>query len=129
MQKATKTALDRLWQKAVRVGKDSCEYCGKKGALNGHHIFTRSRMNTRWDIENGILLCVGCHTFSSRFSAHKTPYKFFKWLEKERGAAWVNTLQKKSDKVAKGTNKEKIMQKLQDMIYNQGAPQKPKGTD
>lgn len=38
-----------------------CEVCGEY-AYCGHHIFTRgSSLRTRWDLENGIALCIRCH--------------------------------------------------------------------
>ncbi len=33
-------------------------------------------------LDNGITLCPGCHTFSSVFSAHKTPEAFTRWFKK-----------------------------------------------
>ena len=100
--KRIKRHLDKLWQQAIRNRDQYCQVCGNTEGLNGHHIFSRSRMNTRWDIENGILLCTGCHTFSSLMSAHKASRAFFEWLERTKGKTWVDNLEARSQMICKG---------------------------
>lgn len=78
-----------------------CEYCGKKSPLNSHHIFSRSKKSTRWVVENGISLCVGHHTFSSSFSAHKTPLEFIDWLYDYKGRDKIDILRLKANTVSK----------------------------
>ena len=76
-------ALDKLWSMIIRkAGK--CLYCGKTENLQAHHIITRSIMSLRWELANGVCLCPGCHTLSSKFSAHKTPIEFIQWFGMER---------------------------------------------
>jgi hypothetical protein len=72
--RATRTAslkrlrkeLDRLWQRYVveRAG-GWCELCQDmepKAAYCGHHVFTKaSSLATRWDPDNGVAVCHGCH--------------------------------------------------------------------
>jgi hypothetical protein len=70
--------------------------CKKRGRLNSHHIYTRNKKSVRWDLKNGITLCVGCHTFSSKFSAHGTPTEFTYWLHKNLGNEFMNTLMAKA---------------------------------
>lgn len=82
---------DNLWSEVVRM-KGSCEYCGKTEYLNAHHIFGRNNKSLRWETLNGICLCSGCHTFSSVFSAHKTPTEFTYWLESVRGKEYMDKL-------------------------------------
>ena len=61
--------LDIAWSLLVKLRAGmKCEYCGKTSYLNSHHIYSRSKASTRWLPENGISLCVGHHTFSSKFS-------------------------------------------------------------
>ena len=104
--KSIEKQLDELWTKVIRQ-KGYCECCGSKNKqLNAHHIFTRSRKATRWEISNGICLCAGCHTLSSKLSAHKTPYEFNKWLEEKKGKKWIDLLCKKSNEIYKPTKKE-----------------------
>ena len=69
--------------------------------LNSHHIYSRSNRSTRWDLENGVCLCVGHHTFSTKFSAHKTPTEFTEWLYKEKGEAWMSDLRTQAHAIAK----------------------------
>jgi len=99
-KKTLEKKLDNKWAEAIKVRAGfRCEYCGKRENLNSHHIFTRSRKATRWELNNGICLCVGCHTFSSKFSAHKTPIEFTHWLEKTKGVKWLEELQQMSNEV------------------------------
>jgi len=99
-KKTLEKKLDNKWAEAIKVRAGfRCEYCGKRENLNSHHIFTRSRKATRWELNNGCCLCVGCHTFSSKFSAHKTPIEFTHWLEKTKGVKWLETLQQMSNEV------------------------------
>ena len=70
-------SLDKLWSDAVKDrDHHRCRFCNGIDGLNSHHIFTRSRKSTRWDIDNGITLCRGHHIFT----AHKSPKKFENWL-------------------------------------------------
>ena len=79
-------AVDAKWSFAVKKRAGfKCEHCGKHTGLNSHHIFSRSNRATRWHVPNGICLCVACHTFSSKFSAHKTPTEFTEWLKEHLG--------------------------------------------
>lgn len=85
--------VDKLWSECIRkVWK--CEYCFKKEYLNAHHIFSRSNKSVRWEISNWICLCSGCHTFSSKFSAHQTPTEFTRWLENKRWKNYLDNLEK-----------------------------------
>lgn len=94
--------LDAAWSKLVKLrGGMKCEYCGKKYPLNSHHIFSRSKKSTRWVVENGISLCVGHHTFSSSFSAHKTPLEFIDWLYDYKGRDKIDILRLKANTVSK----------------------------
>lgn len=84
---------DRLWSLCIRM-IGYCEYCWKKEYLNAHHIYWRNNKSVRWEIYNGICLCSGCHTFSSVFSAHKTPTEFTYWLEHYKWKEYMDTLRK-----------------------------------
>ena len=95
-EKSLPKKADDLWSKVVRkVG--SCEVCGKRENLNAHHIFTRHNKSTRWDLDNGICLCSGCHVFSDKFSAHKTPTDFTYWLEKQYSREYLEILGRKAN--------------------------------
>jgi 5-methylcytosine-specific restriction endonuclease McrA len=90
--KGKNTSLDNLWRDCIRErAGGACEYCGKTTSLNSHHIFSRSNYNVRWDLSNGICLCVGHHIFGN-FSAHKSPLEFCEWLKEVRGNDWYEAL-------------------------------------
>jgi len=79
--------LDTLWAKAVKLRADNrCEIVtdkrcqnvnglGKGHGLNAHHMIGRSNYNVRWDVNNGVALCVKHHVFSI-WSAHQNPFWF-----------------------------------------------------
>lgn len=91
---------DELWSKLVKIRAGfRCEYCWRKDHLNSHHIFSRNNRATRFLLENGICLCVGCHTMSSKFSAHKTPLEFALWIIAERWQERYDNLKAKSKEI------------------------------
>lgn len=111
--------LDDAWSKLVKLrARNECEYCGKSSPLNSHHIFSRSKKSVRWDAMNGICLCVGHHTFSSKFSAHKTPTEFTYWLERKKGKAYMELLTIKANQISKlhQFEKEILLQELNRQI-------------
>lgn len=106
MNKKIKNKLDTLWSKIVKLrAGNKCEYCSKKEGLNSHHIFSRSNMCVRWDLENGVCLCVSHHVFGN-MSAHKAPLEFAEWLKTERGEKWYNDLRRRASKICKFTEIE-----------------------
>lgn len=111
--------LDDAWSKLVKLKAGmKCEYCGKTTTLNSHHIFSRSKKSTRWDVDNGISLCVAHHTFSSKFSAHKTPTEFTYWLEGYRGKKYIEKLTLKAHSISKlhTFEKELLLDELKKQI-------------
>jgi len=91
---------DKNWSYMVKeLAGNKCEYCGKVENLNSHHIFSRSNHNLRWDVNNGCCLCAGCHTFSTNFSAHKTPMEFTLWIMETRGKEWYEDLRKRAKRI------------------------------
>ena len=51
---------DKLWYQAYI--KNKCEVCGSDGTMQGHHYFPKSSYNyLRYEKENCITLCIGCH--------------------------------------------------------------------
>jgi len=111
--------LDIAWSKLVKLrAGNKCEYCGKTSYLNSHHIYSRSKRSVRWDVKNGISLCVGHHTFSSTFSAHKTPLEFIKWLERYKGTDYIDNLTMKANRTLKlhKFEKEELLKHLNNEI-------------
>lgn len=103
MTKREKNKLTKLWGQAIhKLYNETCAVCGKRdGSMQAHHIYTRRRMTTRFDINNGILLCYSCHKGSSILSAHEAPEAFFNWLKKTKGEDWLKKLRRKSEQTTK----------------------------
>ena len=81
--------LDTAWSQAVKKRSGhKCEVCGKEEGLNSHHIVGRTNRTTRWDVRNGVTLCIFHHKFG-RQSAHEDPLWFKEWLEDQR---WEDVL-------------------------------------
>jgi hypothetical protein len=113
--------LDIAWSKLVKLKagmKCQIENCKHRPTLNSHHIFSRKNASTRWDLENGICLCVGHHTMSSKFSAHGNPIAFTYWLEERMGSDWIDELSFKAHSTKKWTasEKEELLKELTDEI-------------
>ena len=63
--------LDDLWSYLIRMKFQQCEVCGLPGRdtvagepikyLEAHHLIGRGNWAFRWDINNGICLCMSCH--------------------------------------------------------------------
>lgn len=91
---------DKEWSLKIKERDGfKCLYCGKTEYLNSHHIYTRSNYAVRWDMDNGITLCSGHHTMSSKFSAHKTPLEFIEFIKELWGEEWYERLKVKANKV------------------------------
>lgn len=102
--------LDISWSHLVKLKanmKCEIENCTHRPTLNSHHIFSRRNRSTRWDTDNGICLCVGHHTMSSKFSAHGNAIAFTYWLEEYKGKDFVEKLSIKAHSTVKMTNQDK----------------------
>jgi hypothetical protein len=79
MRKATKTTLknkaDKLVSLIVRL-RGSCERCDKTQFLQAAHVVGRNNHTLRFDLNNVICLCAGCHRW-----AHDNPREFTKWFD------------------------------------------------
>lgn len=102
-KKGIDKSLDTAWSLLVKLKAGmKCEIPNcHKTTLNSHHIYSRSKKSTRWHVPNGICLCVGHHTFSSKFSAHKTPTEFTEWLIKYRGNDFMDRLRLRANATSK----------------------------
>jgi hypothetical protein len=75
--------LDKLWREAIHSRDKFCQVCHQtESRLNAHHVIGRRNQNLRWELQNGILLCAGCHTFKTT-SAHQDPLWFSEWFQQE----------------------------------------------
>ena len=105
--------LDKAWSASIR-SVNRCEYCGKRESLNAHHIFGRKNLSVRWDLNNGVCLCAGCHVFNTHFSAHQTPTLFTEWIINRNGQGWHDELKLKAHSTLKLSllDKKQILHEL-----------------
>ena|ERR1700690_2453273 len=55
-------AKDMDWKKLVKERDKKCVKCGSKNKLHAHHIIPfKDNIETRFDLDNGITLCISCH--------------------------------------------------------------------
>ena len=68
--------LDTLFSRKIRtIGK--CQRCGKINNLQCSHIYTRNQKAIRWDAQNALCLCAGCH-----FWWHQNPIETLELVKK-----------------------------------------------
>jgi len=78
----TPQTADTLWSSMVLTRDNrQCQHCGVQ-AVAAHHVEGRRKHSLRWRVENGLSLCLDCHTGGSDFSAHLTPMAFDLWFQK-----------------------------------------------
>ena len=81
--KTLKNKADKLWSFIIR-SEGFCRRCGRQPGeitLQAAHIISRSYTATRWDLRNGLPLCLGCHHF-----AHNKPLEFEDFVLVQIGA-------------------------------------------
>ena len=100
MKRLLQKKLDKSWSDKIKE-YGQCEVCKKLKPLNAHHFYSRSIRAVRWNLSNGFCLCVGCHVFSSKFSAHKTPAEFVEWAIENRGTQWYEDLKDQKNMLIK----------------------------
>jgi len=88
---------DETWRLII-IKPGKCARCGKTKNLHAAHIISRGHCNThnlplRYDLANGICMCVGCHIFW----AHKEPIAFAEWLREKFKARYVYLVKRKDD--------------------------------
>jgi 5-methylcytosine-specific restriction endonuclease McrA len=69
------TAADRRFSQQIRErGGHRCQRCGSvpaKGGLHCAHMFTRRTRATRFDPDNALALCYGCHQYVDSHAEEK----------------------------------------------------------
>ena len=105
--------MDRLWSEAVRKRDPACQYpnCGKPSE-NSHHLFSRRNRATRWDLENGVGLCVYHHIWG-KDSAHMDPIRFHRMIEQRMGKSLYESLYQRAHSICKDQDLEGIMATLE----------------
>lgn len=109
MKKSEIKKLDTLWSLKIKQRSNYiCECCHRKDkALNSAHIIGRANRTLRWDLENGLCLCVACHM---AYDQHK-PLAFH-IRENIIGEERINRLLARQIAIAKNQDFEQIRDKL-----------------
>lgn len=78
---------DKLFQELGRLHYSDCLVCGKEYSCL-HHYFPKSTSTAlRYDFENGINLCQGCH-----FSLHNSNPAIQNTINEVKGEEWLKEL-------------------------------------
>ena len=108
MKKLTKRSLikklDRVVSNIVR-SKGVCAHCGKGAeqvTLHCAHIFSRTMMSVRFDLNNCIPLCYRCHFWWS----HSNPILFAEFIKEYLGNYKYQQLKMKARGIRKWTIQE-----------------------
>lgn len=96
---------DDLWAKIIKIRDGyKCQRCqSTHKQLNSCHFYSRAAKSVRWDLKNGVCLCVGCHFFT-----HQNPAEFVQWFTEWAGEETLNYL--KFKRQGKVTTTEFAMQ-------------------
>lgn len=99
-KKTLKNKLDKEISRIVRA-RGKCAKCGKEEyeKLQAAHIFSRSNLSTRWDLDNLLCLCGGCHLFW----AHKNPVEFTEFVRNYLGEYKYERLRQNATSIKKWT--------------------------
>jgi len=110
-KKTLKNKLDKIVSEIVK-NKGCCERCYKKASqvqLQTAHIFSRSNLSVRWDLDNVLCLCASCHI---NF-AHKNPIEFAEFVKAKLGETKYEELKRKANTIKKWSDYE-----LQELYEN-----------
>lgn len=94
--KKAKKELDIIFSRYIRGRDPICQRCGKTGATQCAHIFTRGNLSTRWDYSNALGLCFYCHLYWG----HREPIEFTLWIIERMGKEQFAALKRKSQTIA-----------------------------
>ena len=78
-RKSLRKDCDRLWQQVITgLAFGRCAKCKLPVPVSGHHIISRRFIKLRYELCNGMPLCVRCHEW-----AHGHPSEFIMWMSSE----------------------------------------------
>jgi len=93
-----------LFSLRIREG-GRCECCGETMHLQCAHVFSRRYLSTRWDFQNAMCLCRGCHV---RYT-HR-PLEWEQFVIGKIGAGVYASLKRKALEICKPDYDEIIKQ-------------------
>jgi len=88
--------LDQRFSRFIRLRDKVCQRCGGSGVLQCSHFHGRAKKSVRWDEDNAVALCFGCHQY---FTAN--PYEHTAWFENHLGVARFEWLANRSRQMGK----------------------------
>jgi len=81
LEKRERNKKDDEWRYQVRLRDNGrCVICGKCLYVDCHHFLPREQKETRFEIDNGIVLCKSHHKWSLECSPHRNAFSFFIWF-------------------------------------------------
>lgn len=103
-------SLDALFSNYIRLRDGyNCQRCGAHHdpptqAIHCAHIFSRGNKGLRWDEDNAIALCYGCHRYYTAY-----PLYFRAWVKQRIGAANFDLLMFRARRPTKFTKGDREM--------------------
>ena len=93
-KKRLRSKADKLWYQAcIKQHGDKCELCGKP-AGKAHHFFPKGQYaHLRYDLDNGICLCLGCH-----YRLHFSDISLEAEIVRVRKSRWYSNLHDKAQR-------------------------------
>jgi 5-methylcytosine-specific restriction endonuclease McrA len=79
---------DDLWRRIIRT-PCVCERCGQESEekdFEADHVVSRGNLRLRWNLLNGVCLCIVCHKQKHETSMTEIEYQV--WFRKEYPARW-----------------------------------------
>lgn len=104
---------DRLFSLYIRARDRVCQKCGaskEQGQLQCAHIFGRRYFGTRWDPDNAVCLCAGCHK-----SFTHDPIRWEDWCIERMGEAKYLEVRARAQAVTK-PDYEAIIYRLEEAL-------------
>lgn len=86
--KISLTPLDKLFSKYIRLRDKTCQRCGSSHGLQCCHFHSRRYKILRWNPDNAVCLCFGCHAY---LDSH--PYEKIEFFKKRLGEEKLDYLQ------------------------------------
>jgi len=98
---------DKLFADKIK-SRGRCQKCSKKDYLQCAHIISRRYKQIRWDLDNAVCLCRGCHVY---FTHH--PIEWELWVKDQMGNVPYQTLKIRALKYGK-IDYDKVLERLND---------------
>ena len=115
--KIKRTKLDDLASRYTRWRDGwQCQRCGSvfttgdKG-LHVHHYYSRRKLSVRWDNDNLVSVCYGCHSW-----LHGHPIEHVQFIEKRLGKEKMEALRVRANMIGKKPDFELIKIDLENRL-------------